>query len=123
MDLHHRSGNTGLSNLAGRALDFRYINDKKFFENLKNQKFENFTILVSDFEQKQQLRQVFKKQEILTISEIKGLERETVLLYDILSSNIDKWQKLKQLNINHKQADENSVFRFFFNLFYSSFIR
>lgn len=110
--------------LSGEAVDENtltnavYINDKKFFENLKNQKFENFTILVSDFEQKQQLRQVFKKQEILTISEIKGLERETVLLYDILSSNIDKWQKLKQLNINHKQADENSVFRFFFNLFY-----
>ena len=95
-----------------------YISDKNFIESLKNQKFENFTILVSDFEQKKALRQLFKKQEILTISEIKGLERETVLLYNVLSSNNDKWQKLRELNINHKQADENSVFRFFFNLFY-----
>jgi len=95
-----------------------YISDKKFIDSLKNQKFENFTILVSDFEQKKALRQLFKKQEILTISEIKGLERETVLLYNVLSSNNDKWQKLRELNINHKQADENSVFRFFFNLFY-----
>lgn len=95
-----------------------FISDKKFIESLKNQKFENFTILVSDFEQKKALRQIFKKQEILTISEIKGLERETVLLYNVLTSNIDKWRKLNELNINHKQADENSVFRFFFNLFY-----
>lgn len=95
-----------------------YIQDKGFIESLKKQKFENFTILVADFEQKKSLRQIFKKQEILTIAEIKGLERETVLLYNILSSNTDKWKKLLELNINHKQADENSVFRFFYNLFY-----
>lgn len=110
--------------LTGKSVDENtlsnavYISDKKFIDSLRNQKFENFTILVSDFEQKKELRQIFKKQEILTISEIKGLERETVLLYNVLSRNIDKWQKLKELNINHKQADENSVFRFFFNLFY-----
>ena len=92
--------------------------DKEFFDDLKQQKYENFTILVTDYEQKQALRQIFKKQEILTISEIKGLERETVLLYNILSANSDKWQTLKQIKINHKQADENSVFRYFFNLFY-----
>ena len=110
--------------LTGKSVDENtltnavYISDKGFIESLKQQKFENFTILVSDFEQKKLLREVFKKQEILTISEIKGLERETVLLYNVLSSNTDKWQKLRELNINHKQADENSVFRFFFNLFY-----
>lgn len=110
--------------LTGKSVDENtltnaiFISDKKFIESLKNQKFENFTILVSDFEQKKALRQIFKKQEILTISEIKGLERETVLLYNVLTSNNDKWKKLKELNINHKQADENSVFRFFFNLFY-----
>ncbi len=110
--------------LTGKSVDENtltnaiFISDKKFIDSLKSQKFENFTILVSDFEQKKALRQIFKKQEILTISEIKGLERETVLLYNVLTSNKDKWQKLKELNINHKQADENSVFRFFFNLFY-----
>lgn len=100
-----------------------YTNDNKFFEEIKTQKRENFTIIVADFEQKQALRQIIKKQEILTVSEIKGLERETVLLYNILTSNYDKWQSLEQLNINHKQADENSVFRFFFNLFYVSLSR
>ena len=85
---------------------------------MKSQKFENFTILVTDFKQKEKLRERFKKQEILTISEIKGLERDTVLLYNVLSDNADKWQKLKEFNINHKQADENSVYRYYFNLFY-----
>lgn len=95
-----------------------YTNDKTFFDKIKTQNRENFTVIVSDFEQKRQLREIFKKQEILTVSEIKGLERETVLLYNILSSNNDKWQRLERIKINHKQADENSVFRFFFNLFY-----
>ena len=92
--------------------------DDRFLKDLKSQKFENFTILVGDYKQKQELRNVFKKQEILTISEIKGLERETVLLYNILSDNKDKWNALRQFNINHKEADENSVYRYYFNLFY-----
>ena len=123
-DINIRQFGTHSFVLSGDAIDENtlsnavYINDNDFFEGLKSQKFENFTIIVSDFEQKKQLREIFKRQEILTVSEIKGLERETVLLYDVLSSNFDKWKKLEQMNINHKQADENSVFRFFFNLFY-----
>ena len=123
-DINIRQFGTHSFVLSGDAIDENtlsnavYINDNDFFEGLKSQKFENFTIIVSDFEQKKQLREIFKRQEILTVSEIKGLERETVLLYDVLSSNFDKWNKLEQMNINHKQADENSVFRFFFNLFY-----
>ena len=110
--------------LTGESIDQNtdtnaiYTSDKSFFNNLKSQKFENFTLLVSDFAQKEALRENFKKQEILTISEIKGLERETVLLYNILSDNKDKWQKLEEFNINHKEADENSVYRYYFNLFY-----
>ena len=110
--------------LSGESIDqstetnMVHTSDAGFVERLKSQKFENFTILVTDFKQKEKLRERFKKQEILTISEIKGLERDTVLLYNILSDNADKWQKLKEFNINHKQADENSVYRYYFNLFY-----
>ena len=39
-------------------------------------------------------------------------------MYNILSSNSDKWNRLNYLNINRKQADENSVYRYYFNLFY-----
>ncbi len=110
--------------LSGESIDQStatnavYTADSSFVDNLKSQKFENFTILVTDFKQKEKLRERFKKQEILTISEIKGLERDTVLLYNILSDNKDKWDKLEEFNINHKQADENSVYRYYFNLFY-----
>jgi hypothetical protein len=110
--------------LSGESIDQStettavYTCDESFLKNLKSQKFENFTILVTDFKQKELLRQSFKKQEILTISEIKGLERDTVLLYNILTDNSDKLKKLEEFNINHKQADENSVYRYYFNLFY-----
>lgn len=95
-----------------------YVNGDKFLEKLKSEKFENFTILVNDFKEKEALKQIFKRQEILTISEIKGLERDTILLIDILSGNEDKWKRLEEYKVNHKQADENSVYRYYFNLFY-----
>ncbi len=110
--------------LTGKSVDedaltnVVYSTDEGFVSKLKNQKFENFTILVNDLKQKKQLRELFKKQEILTISEVKGLERDTVLLYNVLSTNADKWKLLQEFNINHKQADENSVYRYYFNLFY-----
>ncbi len=95
-----------------------FTNDNKFISRLKNEKFENFTILVSNDSEKQALRQVFKRQEVLTISEIKGLERDTVLLYNILSDNFEKWQSMSRAVISHKQSDENSVYRYYFNLLY-----
>ena len=110
--------------LTGKSVDqdaltnVVYSTDESFAQKLKNQKFENFTILVNDLKRKQELRDVFKKQEILTISEVKGLERDTVLLYNVLSSNSDKWKVLQEYSVNHKQADENSVYRYYFNLFY-----
>lgn len=95
-----------------------FISDKRFFEKIKSDKFVDYTFLVSDGEEKQKLRKIFPKQEILTVAEIKGLERETIVPVDLLSSNADKWKLLERIKINHKQADENSVFRYYFNLFY-----
>lgn len=95
-----------------------FIKDRDFIEQLSRQKYDNFTILVNSVKDKERLRKVLKKQEILTVSEIKGLERETVVLYNILSDNYDKWQTLERTLVNRKCADENSVFRYYFNLFY-----
>lgn len=92
--------------------------DRHFIDKLKNQKFENFTILVNSNEQKEEVKKIFKKQEVLTISEIKGLERDTVLLWNLISNNSGKWKYLENLKLNHKKADENSVYRYYFNLFY-----
>lgn len=95
-----------------------YVKEKGFLEAAAEQKFENFTVVVTGAKQKEELRKIFKKQEILTVSEIKGLEREAVVLYNILSDNADKWHTLERMLINRKQADENSVYRYYFNLFY-----
>ncbi|MFA6766681.1 MAG: UvrD-helicase domain-containing protein, partial [Clostridia bacterium] len=108
----------GKSMDAGLGAAAVYVKDKDFLQSVAKQKFDNFTVVTATQKQKEKLRSVLKKQEILTVSEIKGLERDTVILYNILSDNYDKWQRLKKTLINRKTSDENSVYRYYFNLFY-----
>ncbi|MEG1536136.1 MAG: 3'-5' exonuclease, partial [Clostridia bacterium] len=95
-----------------------YVAGQNFVNALSRQNIDNFTVIVSTKQEKDELRKSLKTQEILTVSEVKGLERDTVLLYNVLSKNIDKWRTLERVSLNRKQADENSVFRYYFNLFY-----
>lgn len=95
-----------------------YVEGKDFIEDVSKQNFDNFTVIVGSAKQKEELRKLLKKQEILTVAEIKGLERDTVILYNVLSDNLDKWQTLERTLVNRKIADENSVYRYYFNLFY-----
>ncbi len=95
-----------------------FVPDENFVKMIAKGKYDNFTFVVASQKQKEVLRNFIKNQEILTVSEIKGLERDTVVLLNILSDNLDKWNKLERLNLSHKTADENSVFRYYFNLFY-----
>ncbi len=95
-----------------------YVTEGRFAEEIAQEKFDNFTVVCSGKKQKEELRKILKKQEILTVSEIKGLERDAVLLYDVLSDNGEKWRELFGRVINRKTADENSVYRYYFNLFY-----
>lgn len=110
--------------IRGEALDNNikttmvYVNDADFIKAVAKGSFDNFTIVVSGNKQKEELRKIIKNQEILTISEIKGLERDTVVLYNVLSDNLSKWNMLEKISLNKKQADENSVYRYYFNLFY-----
>lgn len=96
----------------------KFIKDKNFIGAVSKQNFDNFTVIVSGAKEKTALRKLLKSQEILTVSEIKGLERDTVVLYNVLSSNAEKWRSLERALINRKSADENSVYRYYFNLFY-----
>lgn len=95
-----------------------YVKDKSFMADITKQNLDNFTIIVSTNKEKEELRRHIKRQEILTVSEIKGLERDTVILYNLLSANKDKWATLERTLLNRKSADENSVYRYYFNLFY-----
>ena len=95
-----------------------YVRDKGFVEKIAKENFDNFTVVCAGAKEKERLRKLLPKQEILTVSEIKGLEREAVLLYNILSDNGEKWKALERSTIDRKTADENSVYRYYFNLFY-----
>lgn len=95
-----------------------YCNAKNFVNLVAKSKYDNFTVVVNTLAEKNKLRQILKNQEILTVAEIKGLERDTVLLYNLLSQNDEKWTKLNSIILNKKEADENSVFRYYFNVFY-----
>ena len=95
-----------------------YTHGNNFTNLIKGDVYENVTLICSTIDKKQELRKQFGKNEILTVSEAKGLERDTVLLIDVLSDNNDKWEYLQKLSINRKTADENSVYRYYFNLFY-----
>lgn len=94
------------------------VKDKNFVYSLGEKRFENVTVVVSSQKKKEDLRKVLGKTEILTVAEAKGLERNTVILADVLSDNADKWRYLHSMSLNRKTADENSVFRYYFNLFY-----
>ncbi|MDE7372630.1 MAG: AAA family ATPase [Clostridia bacterium] len=94
------------------------VKDKSFVYSLGDKRFENVTVVVSSQQKKEKLRKMLGKTEILTVAEAKGLERNTVILVDVLSDNADKWRYLHNMSLNRKTADENSVFRYYFNLFY-----
>ncbi len=100
-----------------------YLKAKDFATRVASSGYDNFTFIVSDQKEKEALKRVIKDQEVLSVSEIKGLERSTVVVYNVLSSNIDKWRALSRQKVNHKMADENSVYRYYYNLFYVALTR
>jgi len=113
----------GQSIESGQKTNAIYVNSQSFIKKIAENSFDNFTFVVSNLKQKDNLKKIIKNQEILTVSEIKGLERNTIVTYNLLSDNISKWNNLLQIKLNHKQADENSVYRYYYNLFYVGLTR
>ncbi|MDR1093481.1 MAG: hypothetical protein LBL66_04960 [Clostridiales bacterium] len=95
-----------------------YVQGRNFLDSLNRQAFNNYTVVVAGQREKERLRARLKKQEILTVAEIKGLERDTVVLCDLLSANAAQWRSFGRAAIDRKAADENSVYRYYFNLLY-----
>lgn len=95
-----------------------YSQGEDFVSTVKNSSLDNFTFVVTSKEEKEKLKKIVKNQEVLTVSEIKGLERDTIVTVNLLSDNFDKWQELDRTLVSKKTADENSVFRYYYNIFY-----
>lgn len=95
-----------------------FIRDTNFAKAISTSGFEDISFVVNSKKEKKELQKIIKQQEVLSVSEIKGLERNNIIAFNLLSSNIDKWNNLKKHKVNHKQADENSIYRYYYNLFY-----
>ena len=95
-----------------------FVRDRNFIPALGEKRLENLTVVVSSQKKKEKLKKLLGKTEVLTVAEAKGLERNTIVLVDVLTDNIEKWRYLNEMSLNRKTADENSVFRYYFNLFY-----
>ena len=103
---------------SGLTTTALFVRDSSFIKSIATSGYEDLTIVVANEKEKKELSKIIKSQEVLTVSEIKGLERNNILVYNLLTSSIDKWNTLKRNKVNHKEADENSVFRYYYNLFY-----
>ena len=95
-----------------------FVRDGNFARQLSTSGLEDITFVVSSKKEKTELKKIIKQQEVLTVSEIKGLERNNIVSFNILTANADKWKSLKAHKVNHKQADENSIYRYYYNLCY-----
>lgn len=60
---------------------------------------------------------------VSAIRDMKGREAENVILLNLLSSNYDKWLEICDKTIVKNIEDENSVNRYYFNLFYVAITR
>ena len=95
-----------------------YVHDAHFLSEMARADLGDVTVVVADRATKDQARALLPNSEILTVSEIKGLERDTVVLYCLLDTHAAQWQQLERTLVDRKTADENSVYRYYFNLFY-----
>lgn len=95
-----------------------FVRDENFAERVARENPDNLTFIVGSTKKKETVKKALPYHEVLTVSEIKGLERNAVVMIDVLSDNADEWAELKRRRVNRKTADENSVYRYYFNLFY-----
>lgn len=92
--------------------------DSNMLQDAKRIDLTNCTFVVASNQKKTKVHEMFPKSEVLTVSDIKGMERDTIVLLDVLSDNSEKWDKLYRDKVNKKIADENSAYRYWFNLMY-----
>ena len=107
-----------LSNDDNHGSSIYYAQHSSFLKKLNELRADNYTIVVATKEELNSLETTSDK-EILTISDIKGLEREIIIMYNVLTNHYSKLPDI----VNTKNADSNSLKRYYFNLFYVGITR
>lgn len=88
-------------------------------------------IIVADEDDKMELINYFKsdysedelKGIIFTVNEIKGLERQYIVCYNIISKFNDKWDYMINKLIYCKDKNNAFIYRYYFNMFYVAITR
>lgn len=98
-----------------------FTDNAEFVKSLSLLSFDNYCIIVSSAVEKQKLKEQTNA-VVLTVSEAKGLEYDCVVLFNVLTAFNSDWQNLnnkrKNKTFSTKSADENSYYRYLYNLFY-----
>jgi superfamily I DNA/RNA helicase len=96
-------------------------NIKFILENIKDKHYA--VIIVSNNREKEALINTNREAEgrIFTLSEVKGLEYDTVICYNLISSNIKQWSKIYQSDKISK--DCLSKYSYYFNMLYVAISR
>lgn len=88
--------------------------DYSFLKKMQN---VNSAIIVSDEEEANKLKEL-NFDRIFTVEEIKGLEYENILCYNLLSKNLWAWEKILS-----KKVKQDQRYRKYFNIFYVGITR
>lgn len=97
-----------------------FCKSNSILEKINSSDFDDYIVVVSSEKEKEYMKSLFPKKEIFTISDVKGLENNTVLLANVLSTNRTHFEDVK---IDKKITGENSINRYYYNLFYVGITR
>ncbi len=101
-----------------KILSFNNDNYKRLFEAAEQRAY--VTVVVADEDDKINLKKEFNKANIFTIQEMKGLESQYIVVYNMISKNISAWADIIK---NNPEVKRNTKYRYYFNLFYVAITR
>ena len=77
-------------------------------------------IVVTDDEEKEKLKYQYGiDSSVFTLSEIKGIEKNYIICFNVISKNKDKWEKIFQ-GVSY---ENHSFYRYYFNMLYVAITR
>ena len=77
-------------------------------------------IVVCDEYEKERLKMEYKIEDsVYTLSQIKGIEKNYIICYNIISRNKNKWQEI----FNGVSYENHSLYRYYFNMLYVAITR
>lgn len=61
--------------------------------------------------------------KVMTVSEIKGIERDVIVCYNMISRNYDEWEKIMRIDSEKEGFEKQYIYRPYFNKLYVAITR